>query len=215
LSTVDDKRSFDRSRFYVAEQYIQASKNLIDGMLRTENPLGIISDDPISSDDLKEGIKNSSLSIILPTLFCLYQGIELILKGFVDEEYKDTSRHEAELLCEKFSVLYSDENELSALLKKFVFSPKQFIREYLELNNIELGSISEFYNSLRYPDKKETVKGLKILKFRNYNPLKYPDNDLFLPQIEELNYEIEQLLKLSVKLFKKLGNKEAVGTSEF
>jgi hypothetical protein len=72
----------------------------------------------------------------------------------------------------------------------------------MQLNTID--NISEFYNSLRYPDKKEEVDKVAHYKYRNYTPLMYPTHESFLPQIKELNFEIAQLLILSVKLFRVL-----------
>ncbi len=184
----------EKSRFYVAQQYMQAAKNLIEGMLKDENPSVISSDHEISDDELAEGLRNSSQLIILPALFCLYQGIELILKGFINNKGKleKNDLHKGDELCNRFSELYKEELELSALFNKFMISPPKFITEYMQLNNIT--SIINFYNSLRYPDKNNG-------ETNDYYPLMYTNNELFLPQVEELNQDIEQLLILSVKLF--------------
>lgn len=192
----------DKIRFYVAQQYIQASKNMIDEMLKRDNPYAVISEHDISADELVEDIRYSSHHIILPALFCLYQGIELLLKGFLMIKCKVEIWHNAENLCGQFSKIYAEENELIGLFNKFVLCPKEFIREYIELNNIT--KISEFYNSLRYPDKKEKSDGVATYTYRDYDPLMYPDNEFFLPQVEELNNDIGQLLVLSVKLFRLL-----------
>lgn len=189
--------SIEKIKFFVAEQYIRASKNLIDGMLETGNPLAILSDNEISDNELIEGLKNSSQSIILPALFCLYQGIELVIKGFVNIKDNIKIRHDSAALLYKFLIFYPEEKELSALLNKFVHSPIHFINQYKQSNNIE--TIKEFYNSMRYPEQKNE-------KVHNYDSLMNPDNENFLPQLKELNNDITLLLRLSVKLFRKLDN---------
>lgn len=56
----------DKSRFYVAQQYIQASKNMIDGMLKTDNPYAVISDHVISADALVETLRYCAQCIRRP-----------------------------------------------------------------------------------------------------------------------------------------------------
>jgi len=184
----------EKSRFHVSQQYIQAALNLIAGMLYNGNPHAVVLDHYISEEEFKEGLRISSESIILPTLFCLYQGIELILKGFINKKGKleQDDLHKGEMLCNRFSKLYMEEIELGKLFNKFLNTPPEFIKEYMQLNNIT--DIIGFYNSLRYPDKKNR-------EIYNYDFLTNPDNEKFLPQIKELNQDIEQLLILSVKLF--------------
>ena len=147
--------SIDKSRFYISGQYIHAAKNLFDGMLETKNPSVIISDHEISDEEMTEGLKKSSVNIILPALFCLYQGIELLLKGFVNIKSQKNNGHEAEKLCEQFATYFQDEKELIELFNKFIFSPKTFINQYKRVN--ALNSTKLFYNSLRYPDLKDVL----------------------------------------------------------
>ena len=184
----------EKIRFYVAQQYTQAAKNLTDGMLKDENPHAVVSDHEISDEELEEGLRNSSGSIILPALFCLYQGIELILKGFINIRGKleKSDLHKGDMLCNRFSELFVEELELSVLFNKFLNPPPQFIKEYMQLNNIT--DIIGLYNSLRYPDKNNGG-------VYDYDFLTDTNNDLFLPQLEELNKDIKKLLMLSVKLF--------------
>lgn len=187
--------SIEKDRFYISEQYIQASKNMIDGMLKTKNSLVIISDHRISNEELVDSLKYSSGSIILPALFCLYQGIELLLKGFVMHKAHKKSCHKTEELCNDFSEFYKDEEELTSLLRKLIFSPEPFIKQYMDVNNLD--SIELFYNSLRYPDSKGS--GLT-----DYFILKYPNHEDFLQQLNNIKNDINQLLPLSVKLFRAL-----------
>ena len=182
--------SFDKSRFFTAEQYIQASSNMIEGMLQTGNPFIIIANHKISSDELTDGLKFSSHNLILPALFCLYQGIELLLKGFVYIKSTKHSKHNAEDLCRRFSDHYPEEVELIKLFSVFLSSPKEFIEEYKQTNNIQ--TVAEFYNSLRYPEQKDG-------RLYDYDPLMRAGNERFLPQVVELYNDIEQLLSLSVR----------------
>ena len=189
----------DKSRFYLAQQYIQASQNLLNSMSKSGNPHVVTSDYPILEKEYLEEVKNSSHSVMMPTLFCLYQGIELILKGFVGLKNKENSGHKLDVLCRRFSELYEEEHELNALFSEFVFSPRKFIYEYMRHNGIT--KTDEFYNSLRYPDKK--VKG-KTTSRHDYFYLKYPANEEFLPQLHDLSEDIGKLLRLSARLFQEL-----------
>ncbi len=186
----------NRNRFYIAEQYIQASKNLIQGMLDKNNPQFIISDEDITDDDFEKYLKYSSQKIILPALFCLYQGIELILKGFVNMVQNNKGSHDAEKLCKEFSKYYVDETELQDLFNKFIFTPVTFIEEYKAENNIK--KTKDLYNSLRYPDS-NAEDSMPI----NHMQLKYPNDDIFLSQVKELMRDVEKMIRLSVILFHK------------
>ena len=187
--------SIEKRRFFVSEQYIQASKNLIDGMLANGNPLAIISNDEISSRELVEGLKDSSQSIILPALFCLYQGVELLLKGFVNIKSEKKNGHEAEKLLKQFLTLYEEEKELIALFNKLIYEPKTFIKQYMQTN--QLDSINTLYNSLRYSERKGRIP-------IDHYKLMYPNNEELLPELIDLVHDIDQLLRWSVKLFRKL-----------
>lgn len=187
--------SIEKSRFFVSEQYIQASKNLIDRMLPNGNPLVLISNDEVSEHELIEGLRNSSQNIILPALFCLYQGVELLLKGFVNVKSKKKNGHEAEKLYNQFLTLFEEEKELVDLFNKFIYKPKTFIKQYMETN--QLNSINILYNSLRYSE----LKGGRQV---DYYKLMYPNNDEFLSELFDLVHDIDQLLQWSIKLFRKL-----------
>lgn len=197
---------FDKDRFYLAQQYIQVSQNLIDNMIASTNPHVVISSEPISDAEFKEKCKNSSHMVIMPTLFCLYQGIELLLKGFV--YFKDEKRrgHQMEALCDDFSKLYEEETALIKLfsgfispLKKPVCNNKEFIRDYMNRNKIT--SIAVFYNSLRYPDRSNDQSASPCC---DYFCLMYPNNESFLPQLCGLREDVNRVLRLSAQLFRHL-----------
>lgn len=98
--------SKDYSRFYVAQQYIQAASNLISEMIRTENRSIALSSPSTPEKEIYEQTKHGSNSVIMPALFCLYQGLELILKGFIVIKKDKTFSHDAENLLVEFKCLY-------------------------------------------------------------------------------------------------------------
>lgn len=185
-----------KQRFYVAHSYIEVCQNLIDEMLKNYNPRVVVSDHEIDESQVAERLRYSSPSVILPALFCLYQGIELLLKGFVLIKAHQKARHNAEELVQSFSKYYPEEEVLSVLFKQFVLQPPCFIKQYIELNRIK--DISSFYNSLRYPDNNNSGE------MYDYDSLMYLDNRLFIPQIKKVKDKIDSLLILSVRLFRKL-----------
>ena len=65
----------------------------------------------------------------------------------------------------------------------------------MEMN--QLDSINMLYNSLRYSERKG---GRPIDHYK----LMHPNNDEFLPELFDLVHDIDQLLRWSVKLFRKL-----------
>jgi len=187
-------KQFNKSWFYVAAQYVQASMNLLDGMINTGNRKIAISDHEMSDDEVNEQLRYSSQSIILPALFCLYQGIELILKGFVSYKSDHKPTHSFEKLLTQFLTHYDTECALSELFFKLIKSPVEFIAQYKDTNKIkDMGSL---YNTLRYPDMNK--------KNVNYDLLLHFDNQKFMFQVRGLGIDINRLLTLSVELFRKL-----------
>jgi len=196
----------DKQRFYIAEQYIRVSRGLFESILSSKNKMVVISDHEPSDDELYNATKDSSMFTILPALFCLYQGIELLLKGFVCLKSNERLKHKAEKLIEMFFVFYPGATSLGELFIKLIEKPEPFIDEFVSLNKIK--NIEQLYTSFRYPENN--------CKQIDYTPLKYPDDKAFLAQIQNICNDIKQVLLLSVSLFHSLEDKSFKNyTAEF
>lgn len=141
---------FANDWFFVGQNYIKIANILIDGMIKDKNL--VISKELLSDEECEERRKFCANNVCLPCLFCLYQGIELILKGFVYSKQEGKHAHNIETLYGDFAEYNNEQFELISLLKKFIFDPINLIKKY-KLKN-EIITMSDFYNFLRYPDKK-------------------------------------------------------------
>jgi len=87
-----------------------------------------------------------------PVLFCFYQGLELLLKGFVLFKYNVKTKHNCEKLYNCFKNLLPKEKEIIEIFQKYIINfDIPFLREYKDNNKFT--DMEKFYNSLRYPDR--------------------------------------------------------------
>ena len=137
----------------------------------------------------------------MPALFCFYQGLELLLKGFVSLKCDEKARHDMKKLVDNFVNYYGDNVELNDKLNYYISLNPPFIKEYCEINDIsDLSTINTFYNSLRYCD----INIPSEEKVWDYFCIKYPKNESFLPQIKTIIDDIDLIMEKSAKLFNEL-----------
>lgn len=192
------------NRFLLAQQYLTASKNLLDLMIENNNKrvyIRKVTDGKNANiDEIFENLKNSSIFTIIPTIFSFYQGLELIIKAFVLIANPDLKlTHNIKLCFKEFAKIYTKEKEIISLCEKYLNESDTslaFLKQFQEDNNIRKST--ELYNALRYPEGNENN-----IKSIDYCALKYYDNKQFIPQIKQLSDDIETLIKYSVKLHRK------------
>ena len=162
-------------------------------MIEVGNPMILTSENRFTEDDIIEGLRYSSCSIMLPALFCFYQGIELLLKGFIALHNNNKYTHDFENLITGFKMYYSNSDNFIKIIEKYVNDYPFFIKEYCKKNNIK--NTTELYHSLRYPD-------IKYFETVDYSSLEYDFDGLFIPKLTELSEDINLIMKYSVKLFR-------------
>lgn len=181
----------------VGEQYLNASKLLLDGMAESKNPWVVTSNSPISESKYSNKTAYSDFSIILPTLFNFYHGIELIMKGIIrlnnrNENFKHN--HPFEELFKKLKVADKlNGSEYVITIGKYIEKPikPSFLNDYLLVENIN--RISDLYESFRYPGNS--------IKLNNYFILKF-NEELIIQDIIEMSRDIDIILKGAVKVFR-------------
>lgn len=161
-----DKKDVALSYFTIGEKFLNLARISSDEIVKSNNQFMMVSDKPISPDELLDKIKWSDLEIGIPVLFNFYHGIELLLKGFIlSSQDKSTGHHFSNLIeiCE--NIYGSDLNFIKIVKKHTTELPKNsIIYKFLNENNI---SIDDWYEALKYPfDKKGNV-------FFNHFSLKY------------------------------------------
>jgi hypothetical protein len=122
---------------------------------------------PITPEEYAEATRWSDHTTIIPLLFNLLHGIELLIKGFIltdpDEELKKS--HDIIDLCSRFCHLFPNEAVLNDFFHKYTceYAMPDILKRFLRDNRIDIRSM---YQSLRYPSP-------DFQFMRDYSGLKY------------------------------------------
>lgn len=158
----------------------------------------MIKDDPIGTEEYAEGTKWSDHTIIIPLLFNLYHGIELLSKGFLLVVPKVTVKptHTVQSLCREFAQVYSTETQLIAFFRKYTEdeSLPLILKQFQEDNAL---SFENLYQALRYPSNRD------FKDMRDYVSLKYRGED-GRKFFQELHEDIKAVRIAAVMLVRSL-----------
>lgn len=183
--------SFWKMGFY----FLDISNAVFNQTIKLENAWIVIDDKPIDEKKYNEKTEFSDFNLIVPTLFNLYHGFELVFKGFLLLRMGIDSNHDIERLYEDFKKEYSDQNDIFLILDKYIL--KQFMLEplktFFNVNNI---SAKQFYEALRYPVKKNFTDKYEYIE------LQYKSKE-GLPFFKETVENISKLKFLFVQLGRK------------
>jgi len=157
----------------LAYKFWKLSENAIEIMGKTGNKDIVFTDgstpQSLSWSDAEETFKWNANSIGIPVLFNFYHGLELFMKGFMDND---------RILCEKSHTLTSLYKDLRTsnsapesvlyVLKKILFSKNNKLHQFFK-DNDEKNGIDSFYLSLKYPiqNNAEVVKS-KVIRENGY-----------------------------------------------
>ena len=143
----------------VAFQYLMLVENVARETASDRNPLGLIKDvkeGPITENEPLGATRWSDHTLIIPLLFNLYHGIELLVKGFllITPGVDVKPRHSIQRLCREFSAAYPNEKELNAFFQKYTEESQlpSLLNEFLRDNALTFGDL---YQSLRYPSDQD------------------------------------------------------------
>ena len=136
---------------------------------------------PITPEEYSKRTRWSDHTIIIPLLFNLLHGIELLLKGFILADPVETieKQHNICELRERFKQKYPDQTTLNGFLDKYTSEDHmpELLRRFLADNGLQ---IENFYKALRYPSP--DFKTLRV-----YSSLKYQGKEgtLFFTDLHE------------------------------
>lgn len=171
--------------FTVGFQYLNVVENEFNRTIESGNSHLLVFDQEVDWNEYDKKTSHSDFKIIIPTLYCLYQAIELILKGILTlEEIEFSMRrngHKISLLFQK--VMESKSPDEIKKILSFYLEPKAELITFLNANEATVDDISEI---LRYAFSK---KSKKIL---NYIDLKYRERSI-LPYLTEIVENSEKL----------------------
>jgi hypothetical protein len=192
----------------VSFQYLMLVENVAREIVSNLNPLGLTklhSEGPITEDELVEATRWSDQSLVIPLLFNLYHGIELLVKGFllITPGVQVKPQHSIQRLCRGFSAAYPNEIELNAFLKKYTEESQlpPLLRDFLRDNAL---TFADLYQALRYPIDQDFVD------LKRYVRLKYKGQQ-GVHFFRELDEEIKSIRPLAVRLGRSLEPKQENG----
>lgn len=117
--------------------------------------------------DYNEATRWSDHTIIIPLLFNLFHGIELLTKGFILVDPAETlkKKHNIDDLCGRFRKKYPNETILIRFFEKYTSKPNlpPLLQQFLNDNNLKA---QELYQALRYPSP-------DFAALQKYSSLKY------------------------------------------
>lgn len=181
----------------LAAQYLFLVENAAHEIETKGNPYSLVKDyrdGEITSAEFTEKTQWSDHRIIMPLLFNLYHGLELMLKGFllVHPEGDVEAKHSIQRLTQKFAELYPAEKDLQVFFRKYtaLHEIPEILSEFLRSNGI---SIDQLYEALRYPVDRN------FQRLKNYINLKY-QGDAGVAFFRELWHDLSNARMPAVRL---------------
>ena len=145
-------------------------------------------------DDYLEETRWSDHRLIMPLLFNLYHGFELLVKGFLLARKPEVveAHHGIQGWVEQFAQLFPMENDLCECFLKYTQPHRlpQLITQFLSDNQLQFGQL---YEALRYPTDR------KFGNIKRYIQLKYKGPE-GLPFFQELLTDLNRLRIAAVRL---------------
>jgi len=148
--------------------YLNTSKVVFNMTVASGNKWVLMGNGPISENEYSKRTEFSDFNIIIPCLYNLYHGLELVLKGFLILKKETSLNHKIETLYSGFKLEYSNQTDVFRILDKYVLKSEMIepLKSFVDENKI---TVNKFYDALRYPyDKNLTGKYEHIkLMFRD------------------------------------------------
>jgi len=155
----------------VALQYLDLVANASREIARSGNPCLVLErhGEPLTPESYTNRTQWSDHRIVIPVLFNLLHGIELLIKGFILADPKESlaKRHNLSKLRMHFERKYPNEFILLQFFKKYTSDSDvpELLRQFLPENGL---TMDELYQALRYPSP-------DFREMRRYTTLKYQD----------------------------------------
>lgn len=155
-------------------------------------------DGEITPEEYVEGTRWSDHTLIIPLVFNLYHGVELLVKGFLlaSPDKKVKPKHSIGRLCREFALAYPNEKELIAFFRRFSEEQRlpSLLSSFLRDNGLTL---DDLYQAVRYPSDQD------FQTLRKYVELKYKGED-GLPFFNEHADELKAIRVAAVRLGRSL-----------
>ena len=177
-------------------QYLMFAENVARETASQDNVWVMVRDfkeGPIGPEEYAEATRWSDHSVIIPLLFNLLHGIELLVKGFLLVDPAETVEKEHNIceLCARFKAKYPEETTLNNFFDKYTNEScmPELLRRFLADNGLQVDGL---YQALRYPSPDFST-------MRRYSTLKY-QGQKGTPFFTELCQDIHAVRIASVRL---------------
>lgn len=175
----------------ISIQYLHLVGSVATETIKQGNSWVIITDHTPSLDDFQRSMRWADHNLIIPLLFNLYHGFEVILKGFLlaaDVTLK--KNHKLSQLLLQFEGKYIG-NSLSPYVRKYIHQNElpPLLTSFCRQNCL---AIDEYYQALKYP---ESSTGKKY----QHTTLQYR-GEQGLPFFQNLTEDIDSVRKETVSL---------------
>lgn len=144
----------DRARkyFLLADQYLETSKLLLETLINNDNSnAGFGSTQEEAYEEMRKNVLKSDATLLIPTIFNSYQGLELFLKGLLlINGIEADNTHEVNDMIAKINGIYGDKSDIYKKIRAFYKEQVDILKNYKKTNNIT--TTKELYESLRYPE---------------------------------------------------------------
>lgn len=160
----------------MGEKYWKLSQGVCEHIIRNQNKYMLVSDQDIDWKEYERKTKWNDVNMVIPLLFNVYHGLELMLKGFIlfSEGGGTKLDHSISELYRKFTMHYKDEKKLINLFGRYIEKTQMptLLQEFLAHNKL---SVNRFYESLRYPFNNNLSKEYQhfVLKYQGSNGIQF------------------------------------------
>lgn len=183
-----------------ALQYLRLVENVANETVSQGNTWVLVRDyssGGITEEEYSLATRWSDHSIIIPLIFNLLHGVELLSKGFLlaDPEEPVGKTHKISTLRSRITAMYPGEDVMNGFLSKYTDDhemPELLVR-FLEVNNL---SVDQLYQAFRYPSP-------DFVETHSYADLKY-QGEAGTHFFEELAKDIKELRLAAIKLGRRL-----------
>lgn len=172
LVNMEDKDTIARRHFMFAESFLQLVENVFVEIVDSGNANVYIGPPRNNiSEHFRQKTKWSDFRILIPTLFNLFHGIELLMKAAnykVVAPPKKPDHKLSAIFCD-FKMNYPDSTKLIGILNRYVYPIENdtLILKMFYLDN-KIPDSSKFYEIYRYPFKRDFQEDFNYKALSNF-----------------------------------------------
>ena len=176
--------------FLLADQYLETTKLLINTIIENNNTsYGIGNNEDEALENMKESIIKSDVYLFIPSMFTSLQTVELFIKGLLLFNGEEVSYdHEVDGMLLELKKIYGEKSDIFKSINSFYKNQMEILKKYKKVNNIT--TITDLYESLRYPESKKNRYEYFDLKYNGKEVLKQ-----YLKMLEKLETIKKEILK--------------------